>query len=209
MSEWLRLVLLIGVGGAGVTLLAMGFARYMAEDQRLARTFSKALQVKPDAVLIGHGTGRGVALSLAARKLVTAWDSGGWHMIYPLEELLGAELDLDGGVAARAMRGEPRRMLDRSTGAEREVRLRLLFDDPRHPDFELVLWPSKAARGAPARPREAISEANRWIARVETLRRRTGGALTLTQPPAAVARPIAAAQAEAAPQAGDLFDADE
>jgi hypothetical protein len=121
-------------------------------------------------------------------------------MVYPLEELLGAELDLDGEVAARAMRGEPRRMLDRSSGAEREVRLRLLFDEPLHPDFELVLWPSRAARGAPARPRDAISEANRWIARIESLMRRTGGALTLTQPTPVAVR---------ASDRGDLFDADD
>ena len=203
MSEWLRLVLLIGVGGVGVTLLAMGLARYLAEDQRLARTFRQGLETRPDASLIAHGSGRGVALSLAARRIVTAWDSGGWHMVYPLEELLGAELDLDGEVAARAMRGEPRRMLDRSSGAEREVRLRLLFDEPRHPDFELVLWPSKLARGAPTRPREAISEANRWIARVETLLRRTGGASALAQPPAVSGFHAAPRQTE------DPLDADE
>jgi hypothetical protein len=162
----------------------MGLARYLAEDQRLARTFRAALEARADAALIAHGSGRGVALSLAARRIVTAWDAGGWHMVYPLDELLGAELDLDGQVAARAMRGEPRRPLDRSTGAEREVRLRLIFDEPRHPDFELVLWPAKPGRGAPTKPREAISEANRWIARVEALLRRTGGALTLAQPPA-------------------------
>jgi hypothetical protein len=200
MSEWLRLVVLIGVGGVGVTLLAMGLARYLAEDQRLARTFRLALETPPDAALIGHGSGKGVALSLASHRIVTVWDVGGWHMVYPLEELLGAELDLDGQVAARAMRGEARRLLDRSSGAEREVRLRLLFDEPRHPDFELVLWPAKAGRGAPTKPREAVSEANRWIARVEALLRRTGGALTLAQPPA-VAKPIAARPAVG----GDLF----
>jgi hypothetical protein len=204
MSEWLRLVVLIGVGGVGVTLLAMGLARYLAEDQRLARTFRLALETHPDAALIGHGSGRGVALSLASRRIVTVWDVGGWHMVYPLEELLGAELDLDGQVAARAMRGEPRRLLDRSSGAEREVRLRLLFDEPRHPDFDLVLWPAKTGRGAPTRPREAISEANRWIARVEALLRRSGGALTLAQPPA-VAKPVPARAATE----GDLFDDDE
>src|SRR5580692_6016775 len=181
----------------------MGLARYLAEDQRLARTFRYALEAKPDAFLIGHGSGRGVALSLAARRVVTVWDSGAWHMVYALEELLGAELDLDGQIAARAMRGEPRRPLDRSTGAEREVRLRLIFDEPRHPDFELVLWPAKAGRGAPTKPREAISEANRWIARVEALLRRTGGALTLTQP-AAVAKPAPARPPGEAE--GELFD---
>jgi hypothetical protein len=106
------------------------------------------------------------------------------------------------------MRGEPRRLLDRSSGAEREVRLRLLFDEPRHPDFELVLWPARPGRGAPSKPREAISEANRWIARVEALLRRSGGALTLTQPPA-VARPATSHPVPAPQKAGDLFDDEE
>jgi hypothetical protein len=205
MSEWLRLVILIGLGGVGVTLLATGLARLMAEPRRLARAFRAGLEAGPDSVLIAHGSGRGVALSLASRRIVTVWDTGGWRMVYPLEELLGAELDLDGEVAARAMRGEPRRMLDRSGGAEREVRLRLLFDEPRHPDFELVLWPCKPVKGGPMRPRDAIAEANRWIARIETLLRRTGGSLALTTP-AEVRRPAAPPP----PAEDDLpFDIDE
>ena len=99
-------------------------------------------------------------------------------MVYPLEELLGAELDLDGEVAARALRGEPRR----GAGAperRRDARCACgcLFDDPSHPDFELSLWPTQAARGGVRpRPRQAIAEANRWLARIEAVLRRTGGA---------------------------------
>jgi hypothetical protein len=84
-------------------------------------------------------------------------------------------------VAARALQGEPRRRLERQSGAETDVRLRFLFDDPAHPDFELVLWPNQAVRGGFARPREAIAEANRWLARTEAVHRRAGA-------PAAVAR---------------------
>jgi hypothetical protein len=208
MSEWFRLVILIGLGGVGVTLLATGLARLMAEPRRMARAFQTGLEARPDAALVAHGSGRGVALSLTSRQIVTVWDTGGWRMDYPLDELLGAELDLDGQVAARAMRGEPRRMLDRSTGAEREVRLRFLFDEPRHPDFELVLWPCKVVKGGPAKPREAIAEANRWIARIETLLRRTGGDLTLAKPPT-VRRPSTPKSLPEALDEVDLFDADE
>jgi len=200
MGEWLRLILLILLGGAGVTLAAWLAAHFMAEERRLARAFRQGLGGPADASLIVHGSGRGVALSLDAQRIVTAWDAGGWRMTYPLAELMGAELDLDGEVAARALRGEPRRLLDRQSGAEREVRLRFLFDDARHPDFELVLWPSRDARHGPTRPREAIAEANRWIARIETLLRKTGGALALAKP-APPPRPAAPH-----PPAPDLFD---
>jgi hypothetical protein len=203
MGDWLRLIALILLGGAGVTLAAWLAASFMAEERRLARAFRQGLGGHPDAALIVHGAGRGVALGLGAQRLVTAWDAGGWRMTYPLDELLGAELDLDGEVAARALRGEPRRLLDHQSGAEREVRLRFLFDDARHPDFELVLWPSRASRGGPARPREAIAEANRWLARVEAVLRKSGAALVLAKPPAA--RPARPPH----PAAPDLFDEDE
>jgi hypothetical protein len=87
--------------------------------------------------------------------------------------VIGAEVELDGEVAARVLRGEPGRRLERSSGAEEDVRLRLIFDDPAHPDFELVLWPPQSQRGAFGRPRDAIGEANRWIARVEAVLRRS------------------------------------
>jgi hypothetical protein len=202
MHEWLRLVILVVLGGGAVTLAAAAIAWTMAEDKRIARAFRQGLGARPDAVLIAHGAGRGVALSIATQRIVTTWDAGGWRLTYPLTELLGAELDLDGEVAARVMRGEPRRLLDRTSGAEREVRLRLLFDDARHPDFDLVLWPSQATRGGPARPREAITEANRWIARIEAVLRRTGGALTLAQPNPTPKPPPRVHRDEA-----DLFDA--
>ena len=183
MGDWLRLILLILLGGAGVTLAAWLAMYFMAEERRLARAFRLGLGGPPDAALIARGSGT-----------------------YPLEELLGAELDLDGEVAARALRGEPRRLLDRQSGAEREVRLRFLFDDARHPDFELVLWPPQSPRGGPARPREAIAEANRWIARIEAVLRKTGGALLLAKP--AAPTPVRSAPAPR-PAPPDLFYDDE
>ena len=182
MSEWLKLVLALGAAAVGLTLAAMAWTRLMNEPRRLARAFRQTLGTQPDAALIAAGTGRGVALSLAARRIAVCWDRGGWRMAYPLTELIGAELELDGHVAARALRAEARRRLDRQSGAEADVRLRFLFDDPAHPDFELVLWPNRAALGGFGRPREAIAEANRWLARMEAVQRRAGA-------PAAVAKP--------------------
>ncbi len=203
MSELLRLTLLIVMGGVALTLFAAAAARYLAEENRLARTFRKGLGTRPDAALVAHGTGRGVAISLAAGRIVTAWDAGAWRMDYPLDDLLGAEIDLDGQVAGRVLRGEARRRLDR-TAAERDVRLRLLFDDASYPDFELTLWPSRAGRRAPASPRDAVAEANRWLARVEAVLKRTRGSLVRAEvaPTHRRARPDA-------PPDPDLFEEDE
>jgi hypothetical protein len=205
VGEVLRLILLILLGGGAVTLAAWLYAYFMSEERRLGRAFRHGLGGAPDGALVALGSGRGVAMSLAAQRIVTVWDTGGWRLDYPLDALLGVELDVEGQIAARAMRGEPRRLLDRQSGAEREVRLRFLFDDARHPDFELVLWPCSAPRGGPVRPREAIAEGNRWIARVETVLRKTGGALRLAEPAATTAQPAVRGRREAP----DLFDADE
>jgi len=178
MAELLRVGLLVAMCAAAV-VVAMGVGvAWLAEEPRLRRTFRAGLEGAPDAALIAHGTGRGVAMSLASGLIVTVWDRGGWRLAYPVEALLGAEVDIDGEVAARVMRGETRRRLDRPGAAQREVRLRLLFDDPRHPDFELTLWPCRPTRHGPQIPREAAAEANRWLGRVEAILKRAGpGAL--------------------------------
>ena len=207
MSELLRLALIIAAAGVLLTLAAAVATRLLTEARRLDRAFRQGLGARPDASLIAHGAGRGVALSLEARRIVTAWDRGGWRMVYPLEDLIGAELDLDGDVAARAVRGEAPRRLDRTSGAEREVRLRLLFDDARHPDFDLVLWPSQAARGGFAKPREAIAEANRWVARVEAILRRAGPTASVApRQPAPPSWTVAAPNQEPPPWDEDDLD---
>jgi hypothetical protein len=202
MGELFRVGLLVAMCAAAV-VVAMGLGvAWLAEEPRLRRTFRAGLGATPDAAVIAHGTGRGVAMSLASGLIVTAWDRGGWRLCYPLEALLGGEIDIDGEVAARVMRGETRRRLDRPGAAQREVRLRLLFDDPRHPDFELTLWPCRPGRDAPQIPREAAAEANRWLGRVEAILKRTGpGALRPTPqvrtPRASLPDPL---------DDGDLFD---
>jgi hypothetical protein len=46
------------------------------------------------------------------------------------------------------------------------VTLKLIFDDPRHPDFELDLWlPGDQQRRESRSPADAIQEANRWLLR--------------------------------------------
>jgi hypothetical protein len=206
MSELLRLVLFVGVAGAAVTLLAALAAWSMAEDRRLARAFRRVLGQPPDATVIAHGHGRAAGLSLARGQIATAWNAGGWCLLYGLEELLGAELSLDGEVVARVMRGESRRALDRgATGGE--VQLRLLFDDPLHPDFELQLWPpGRASRTSPTRTSEAVAEANRWLGRIEAVLRRTGGAVVRADPPAPAVPPKPARTER---QSEDLFEFDE
>ena len=203
MREILRLVLLLGLAGAAITFIVAAFAWFMAEDRRLARAFRHVLGQTPDTVLVAHGRGRAAAFSFATGRIAVAWSSGAWCLVYGLAELLGADLALDGEVAARVLRGEPRRALDRTKGTEGEVTLRLLFDDPQHPDFDLTLWPALSTRAvAPANSAAAIAEANRWLARIDAVLRRTG---------VAVARPERRAKVKGSqhgPLEADLFAAE-
>jgi hypothetical protein len=203
MREILRLLLLLGLAAAAITFIVSAFAWFMAENRRLARAFRNVLGEPPDTTLIAHGRGRAAAFSFATGKIAVAWSSGAWCLVYDLSELLGADLVLDGEVAARVLRGEPRRALDRTRGTEGEVLLRLLFDDPRHPDFELVLWPVQNPRaGAPANSAAAIGEANRWLARIEAVLRRTGATVAKAE------RRVKVKPPQHGPLEADLFQAE-
>ena len=184
MGEILGLLLFVAAAGAGLTLLVATAAGMLGEERRIVRAFHAGLELRPDASLIAYGTGRGVALSLFTEEIVTVWDRGGWRLVYPLDALAGAELELDGEVGARIVRGEPGRRLEHAA-VEDEVRLRLLFDDARHPDFEMRLWPCRRTGPAPGTPREAIADANRWMARIEAILKRSARAAVQTPAPAA------------------------
>ncbi|HUZ13437.1 MAG TPA: hypothetical protein VMU93_11350 [Caulobacteraceae bacterium] len=204
MGEILRWLLLVAIAGVAATLVVGACAWFMAEPRRLDRAFRNVLGAPADASLLAHGRGRAAAFSFGAGRIAVAWNSGGWCLLYGLDELMGAELALDGEVAARVLRGEPRRALDRIGGAIGEVSLRLLFDDPQHPDFELQLWPAPAGRpGAPTRAAAAIAEANRWLSRIEAVLRRSGTAAV--RPAPAAARPPPPRQRADVP---DLFEKD-
>jgi len=190
MLEMLRLALLLVLAGSALTALAALFAWYAEEHRRLSRAFRKVLGGLPDTELIAHGQGRGVAFSLRRDVIAVAWDAGAWCLVYRLEELVGVELAIDGQVAARAFRGEARRPLDQRPRDASAVALRLVFDDPQHPDFEMALWPPPAHhRRAPESAGAVIQDANRWLARVEAVLRRYAPAGQATvaarQPPPA------------------------
>ena len=101
--------------------------------------------------------------------MAVTWDFGAWCLVYRAEELMGAELIVDGRVVARAQRGEARRYLDDMAGDAERVALRLVFDDPRFPEFELDLFgPGSILRDAA----DGIRLGRRWLAHVEAVLRR-------------------------------------
>ncbi|CAN7413072.1 hypothetical protein LJR164_002616 [Phenylobacterium sp. LjRoot164] len=173
MSEWPRLFLLLALAGVVVTLLGSAAAWLMDEERRIRRALKRVLKGPAEAVIIARGRGRGAGFNTSTGLMAVAWDAGAWLLIYRLDELMGAEVIVDGQVVARAYRGEPRRALDQTLEHAARVTLRLIFDDPHHPDFDLDLWlAGDEARRRAISPGDAMQEANRWLARAEAILRR-------------------------------------
>jgi hypothetical protein len=173
MTDMARLFLLLGIAGAAVTFLGSLAIWFLDEPRRIRRALRRVLGGEPESMVLARGRGRGAGFSFQTGLAAVAWDRGAWCLIYRLDELIGAELMVDGQVAARVFRGEPRRALDQRVSSADQITLRLIFDDPRNPDFDLDLW----LRGDEARrddwsPRLAIQEANSWLARCDAILRR-------------------------------------
>ena len=199
MGEYLRLFLSLGLAGLALTLAGAGWVWSMNEARRLRRSLTRVLGEPPHALIVAHGRGKAVGFNFTTNQMAVAWDAGAWCLIYRLEELIGAELAVDGQVLARVYRGEPRRALDSLSGADSQVRLRLVFDDMRHPDFVMDLWlPEDERRKGAMTSAEAVSEANRWVARVEAVLRRP---TPRRDPPIATPAPPPPRPAQAAPAA--------
>lgn len=211
MDELARLLVLLALLGAAFAVAGGALAWFMEERRRLTRTLTQALEAAPEPMLAAPGRGAAIGFNLATAKVAAAWDRGGWHLVYDLGELLGAELIADRRVAARAMRGEARRPLDELSPPEDLVRLRFLFDDPHHPDFELDLWrPEDEGLRGRLDAETALQEANRWLARLDAILRRypasrpaaVGPAVAAPAPPPSAQALGTSAAADVRPRAG-------
>jgi hypothetical protein len=174
MHEALRTLLLLALAGCLVTVAGSAAAWWRDEHRRLTRYLRKALDAHPESVIVAPGRGRAAGLNLERGLIAVLWDGGVKGLVYKLRQLVGAELILDDQVAARSFRGEPRRALDQAPGSAHRVTLRLIFDNPRDPDFELELWPPvDPAKRERATVGEAIAASRRWISGVEAILRQT------------------------------------
>ena len=211
MDDITRLAVLLVLAGAAVTVLA-GIARWhMDEGRRVRRGLKAVLKGDVHGYLVARGRGRGIGFDFTSNAVAVVWDTGAWGLVYALDELMGCEAIVDRQVVGRVHRGEARRALD-AFDAEERVALRLIFDDPGHPDFVLDLWlPQDAGRRDELPPGEAIAEANRWLARIEALLRRPMAARrgAPSVAPAAASPPSAPQRVEADDAAEDEDDEDD
>jgi hypothetical protein len=195
MNEVIQLLLLVALAGAGVTLAGTLALWLWDETRRIRRALTRVLGAEVEIMLVARGRGRGAGVSFATGLCAVGWDSGAWCLVYGIDELMGAELIIDGQVVGRAFRGEPRRALEQLVTDASRVTLRLVFDDPHHPDFDLDLW----VAGDERRRANAVQEANTWLARAEAILRRP---VSPKVPPATPVQP----PRDEAPPWDDAFD---
>jgi hypothetical protein len=215
MTDMARLLLMLALAGTAVTFLGSLALWWFNDERRLRRALRHVLRSEPEAMVIAPGRGRGAGFSFASGLIAVAWDRGAWCLVYRIDELTGAELIIDGQVVARAFRGEPRRALEQAVSSADQVTLRLIFDDPGNPDFELDLWlRGDEQRRDEGSPRASIQEANRWLARAEAIVRRpvrppAPPPVVAVQPtPVAVSAPAPAARRAPPPPEAEVEDDD-
>jgi hypothetical protein len=185
MTDFVRLILMLALAGSAVTLAGSAAAWWLDEERRLYRIMRRVLGGSPDAAIVARGRNAAVGFRLDAERILVMWRGGSKALLYPLAALEGAELIVDDRVMARAFKGEPRRALDHIENTAGKVTLRLIFDNPRDPDFDLDLWLAEdQLRRNSGSPGQAIQDARSWIARAEAILRRPPALQPLTPPPA-------------------------
>jgi hypothetical protein len=173
MGDLARLIVLLVAAGVTVTVAGGWMAWWMAEERRLTRLVRRALGGEADAAIVARGRGCAAGFRVEADQFVVMSGGGAKALLYRLDALDGAELIIDHAVAGRVFRGESRRPVDRIETAPQSVSLRLIFNDPKNPDFDLDLWrvDDLARRHAPV-PGDVIHEGRSWLARIDAILRR-------------------------------------
>jgi hypothetical protein len=188
MNDALRLVLLLVIAALALTAVGALLARSLDPARRLNRYLRMALAAEPEGVMMDRGGGRAMAFNLDAGKIAVLWDKGRKGLVYNIDQLIGAEMMVDNIVLARCFRDRPVMPLDEIPMSAHRGVMRVVFDNPRDPEYELEIWPAMNGRSHEHRsPADAVQAGRKWLARLESILRRPAPR-TLTRP--AVPAPI-------------------
>lgn len=166
MENALRTLILFALAGAAVSMGAWFVSWRLDPRRRLRRAMRRVLAREPDSEAVSAAQGRALGLDLENAGLAILWDVGASGLVFRFDEIEGAELIVDGEVKASLRRGEPVRALDRLDPLVDSVCLRLMFDEPRWPEFELEL------NQTPGAGEEALREGRRWLTQLGAVVRR-------------------------------------
>jgi len=182
MNDAFRLVLLLVIAALALTAVGAIVARSLDQGRRLTRYLKMALGAEPEGVMMDRGGGRAMAFNLQAGRIAVLWDKGRKGLVYKLDQLIGAEMMVDNIVLARCFRDRPVMPLDEIPLAAHRGVMRVVFDNPRDPEYELEIWPAMNGRGHEHRsPAEAVQAGRKWLTRLEAIQRRPAPR-TLTRP---------------------------
>ena len=174
MKELLRTLLQLALAGAVLTAIAMAAGWWFETARRLTRNLRQVLGGAPDAIAVDPSDGRAAGVRSDSRQLAVLWDKGASGLVYAFEEIDGAELIVDGHVAARVSRGERRKPLEAMGRDADQVALRLIFADARFPEFELDLWGVRSShRPDSETPADAVRSGRRWLSHVDAVIKRS------------------------------------
>jgi len=184
MNDALRLALLLVIAALALTAVGALIARSLDPARRLTRYLRMALGAEPEGVMMDRGGGKAMAFNLDAGRIAVLWDRGRKGLVYKLDQLIGAEMMVDNIVLARCFRDRPVMPLDEIPMAAHRGVMRVVFDNPRDPEYELEIWPAMNGRGHEHRsPAEAVQAGRKWLTRLESILRRPAPR-TLTRPAA-------------------------
>lgn len=184
MGETFGVILAIALIAAFLTTVFFFLTWWMESERRLRRAMRNALAGEPDMLAMAPSEGKAAGLDLTHNQLAALWNRGAIGLVFDLEEIDGAEIIVDGHVVNRVRRHFGRREMDVLVEDAETVILRLLFNSPLCPEFEISLWrahwtldiPAQPARGpaASGSPRagtasEGLRQGRRWLAHIEAL----------------------------------------
>ncbi len=177
---------LVIISAACLAILVILYRIYetrVEQPKKLEDEVKEALGgIRPDVESIEPVRHAAAAISYSANKIVIVREFGKKPTrVYSIAELFGMEVFADGKIFARVVRAGSNKPLD--TGSYKAiddispqvtvVTMRLIFDDPTHPEYELDLWTPRDALTARAEgPHAAMVTARKWFHHIEAILRR-------------------------------------
>ena len=168
-------VILSAAAFAILVILYRIYETRVEQPKKLEDEVKEALAgAKPEVESIEPVRKAALAISYAANKIVIIRDFGKKPpRLYTVNDLVGIEVFVNDKVVARVLRSGPHKMFDDIAPEVHRVTIRLVFDDPSHPYYELVLWdPHDALTARAEGPRAAMETARKWFYHVEAIIRR-------------------------------------
>ncbi len=184
MEETIKVILPVALIAAFLTTAFFFLTWWMESERRLRRAMKNALAGEPDMHAIAPSEGKAAGLDLLNEQLAVLWNRGAIGLVFDFDEIDGGEIIVDGHVVTRVRRHYGRKELDVMVDDAETVILRLLFNSPQCPEFEISLWratwsteasPQSVHAPASSGPRqtrsagEGLRQGRRWLAHIEAL----------------------------------------